>query len=80
MQYWPSLKGPLSEQDDDMSSTRDIETQYCAHSYHPLAVVLTRGEGVFVWNEVGAAVALIDRAVARIQQLLGEMQPRRLAP
>ena len=62
-----------------MSSTMDIETRYCAHSYPPLAAVLRRGEGVCAWDEVRAAVALIDRAVARIQQLLGEMKPRRLA-
>jgi len=36
-----------------MSSTMDLETQYCAHNYHPLPVVLTRGEGVFVWDEDG---------------------------
>ena len=29
-----------------MSSTVDLETQYRAHNYHPLPVVLTRGEGV----------------------------------
>jgi acetylornithine/succinyldiaminopimelate/putrescine aminotransferase len=57
----------------------DTDTRYRAHSYHPLPVVLSRGEGVFVWDGVRAAAALIDRAVARIQQLLGEMTPRRLA-
>jgi len=31
----------------------DLETQYCAHNYHPLPVVLTRGAGVFVWDEAG---------------------------
>ena len=30
-----------------------LEAQYCAHNYHPLPVVLTRGEGVFVWDEDG---------------------------
>ena len=30
-----------------------LEAQYCAHNYLPLAVVLTRGEGVFVWDENG---------------------------
>ncbi len=30
-----------------------LETQYYAHNYHPLPVVLTRGEGVFVWDEDG---------------------------
>src|ERR1700743_1940914 len=27
--------------------------QYGAHNYHPLPVVLTRGEGVFVWDVDG---------------------------
>ncbi len=30
-----------------------LEAQYCAHNYLPLPVVLTRGEGVFVWDENG---------------------------
>ena len=30
-----------------------LEAQYCAHNYHPLPVVLTRGKGVFVWDERG---------------------------
>ncbi len=31
----------------------ELEAQYCAHNYHPLPVVLTRGEGVFVWDDNG---------------------------
>ena len=29
------------------------ENQYGAHNYHPLPVVLERGEGVFVWDVDG---------------------------
>jgi ornithine--oxo-acid transaminase len=36
-----------------MSDSMRLEAQYCAHNYHPLPVVLTRGEGVFVWDENG---------------------------
>jgi len=36
-----------------MPSGSDLENQYCAPNYHPLPVVLTRGEGVFVWDENG---------------------------
>ncbi len=36
-----------------MSSSMDLETQYCAHNYQPLPVVITRGEGVFVWDDAG---------------------------
>ena len=30
-----------------------LEDQYCAHNYHPLPVVLVRGEGVHVWDDAG---------------------------
>ncbi|MDJ0908465.1 MAG: ornithine--oxo-acid transaminase [Woeseiaceae bacterium] len=36
-----------------MSAKIDLEDRYCAHNYHPLPVVLTRAEGVFVWDENG---------------------------
>ena len=35
------------------SKTIDLEARYCARNYHPLPVVLTRGDGVFVWDEDG---------------------------
>ena len=31
----------------------EIENQYSAHNYHPLPVVLERGEGVFLWDVDG---------------------------
>ncbi len=31
----------------------DLEEQYGAHNYHPLPVVLSKGEGVFVWDVEG---------------------------
>ena len=27
-----------------------LEDKYGAHNYHPLPVVLSKGEGVFVWD------------------------------
>ncbi len=36
-----------------MSERIELEDRYCAHNYHPLPVVLTRGEGVFLWDENG---------------------------
>src|SRR5688572_7564587 len=30
-----------------------LEEKYGAHNYHPLPVVLSRGEGVFVWDVEG---------------------------
>lgn len=41
----------------DMSSKTkyyiDLEEQYGAHNYHPIPVVLNRGEGVYVWDVDG---------------------------
>ena len=31
----------------------DLEDRYGAHNYHPLPVVLSRGEGVYVWDVDG---------------------------
>src|SRR5690606_9411689 len=31
----------------------DLENKYGAHNYHPLPVVLERGEGVHVWDVEG---------------------------
>ncbi|MFR2510574.1 aminotransferase class III-fold pyridoxal phosphate-dependent enzyme, partial [Odoribacter laneus] len=31
----------------------DREARYGAHNYHPLPVVLERGEGIFVWDTDG---------------------------
>ena len=31
----------------------ELEEKYSAHNYHPLPVVLTRGQGVFVWDVEG---------------------------
>jgi len=31
----------------------ELESRYCAHNYHPLPVVLTRGEGVYLWDDTG---------------------------
>lgn len=31
----------------------DLEEKYSAHNYHPLPVVLSKGEGIFVWDVEG---------------------------
>ena len=31
----------------------DLEDKYGAHNYHPLPVVLSKGEGVYVWDAEG---------------------------
>ncbi len=34
-----------------MNAVIELENTYGAHNYHPLPVVLTRGRGVFVWDD-----------------------------
>jgi ornithine--oxo-acid transaminase len=36
-----------------MNKIIEQEQKYCAHNYHPLPVVLTRGEGAYVWDDAG---------------------------
>lgn len=36
-----------------MNSGIDLEARYCARNYYPLPVVLTRGDGVYVWDDAG---------------------------
>ena len=31
----------------------ELEEKYGAHNYHPLPVVLSKGEGVYVWDVEG---------------------------
>ncbi|MDB5262198.1 MAG: rocD [Adhaeribacter sp.] len=43
-------------QNTSITSSQDataLEEKYGAHNYHPLPVVLTRGEGVFLWDVEG---------------------------
>jgi ornithine--oxo-acid transaminase len=37
----------------EMNSEIELERRYCAHNYHPLPVVLNRGNGVWVWDVEG---------------------------
>ena len=48
-----------------------LEERYGAHNYHPLPVVLERGEGVYVWDVDGkryydflSAYSAVNRATA----------------
>ena len=36
-----------------MNPTIELEAKYCAQNYHPLPVVLVKGEGVYVWDDTG---------------------------
>lgn len=52
----------------------ELETQYGAHNYHPLPVVLTRGEGVFLWDVEGKRYYDFLSAYSAVNQ--GHCHPR----
>ena len=60
-----------------MSSGLDLENQYCAHNYHPLPVVLTRGEGVYLWDENGKKYLDMMSAYSAVSH--GHSNPRVVA-
>ncbi len=51
-----------------------MEDQYGAHNYHPLPVVLTKGEGVFVWDVNGKKYYDFLSAYSAVNQ--GHCHPR----
>jgi ornithine--oxo-acid transaminase len=54
-----------------------LELRYSAHNYHPLPVVLTRGEGVYLWDENGRRY--LDMMSAYSAVSFGHAHPRILA-
>src|SRR4249919_3110190 len=44
---------PLMETTTRSAYLMDLEDKYGAHNYHPIPVVLEKGEGVFVWDVDG---------------------------
>jgi ornithine--oxo-acid transaminase len=52
----------------------DLEARYGAHNYHPLPVVLTRGEGVFLWDPEGNRYFDFLSAYSAVNQ--GHCHPR----
>ena len=51
-----------------------LEDKYGAHNYHPLPVVLERGEGVFVWDVEGKRYYDFLSAYSAVNQ--GHCHPR----
>ncbi len=52
----------------------DLEDQFGAHNYHPLAVVIDRGEGIFVWDVEGKKYFDFLSAYSAVNQ--GHCHPR----
>src|SRR5690606_21611635 len=51
-----------------------LEEKYGAHNYHPLPVVLTRGQGVFLWDVEGRRYYDFLSAYSAVNQ--GHCHPR----
>ncbi|WP_234736557.1 ornithine--oxo-acid transaminase [Tellurirhabdus bombi] len=51
-----------------------LEDKYGAHNYHPLPVVLTRGQGIYVWDVEGRRYADFLSAYSAVSQ--GHCHPR----
>jgi ornithine--oxo-acid transaminase len=62
---------------DTITSSQDaiaLEEKYGAHNYHPLPVVLSKGEGVFVWDVEGKRYFDFLSAYSAVNQ--GHCHPR----
>lgn len=70
-------RGQRKTNGEVMSASMSLEAQYCAHNYHPLPVVLTRGEGVFVWDENGKKYLDMMSAYSAVSH--GHAHPRLVA-
>jgi ornithine--oxo-acid transaminase len=57
-----------------MNKTIELENKYCAHNYHPLPVVLVKGEGVYVWDDEGNRYLDMMSAYSAVSH--GHLHPR----
>jgi ornithine--oxo-acid transaminase len=55
----------------------ELEDRYCAHNYHPLPVVLVRGEGPYVWDDQGRRYLDMMSAYSAVSH--GHAHPRIVA-
>ena len=51
--YKPIFMETMVKEKTNSQQFIDLENQYGAHNYHPLPVVLAKGEGVYVWDVDG---------------------------
>lgn len=58
----------------DSQEAIELEDQYGAHNYHPLPVVLSKGEGVFLWDVEGKKYYDFLSAYSAVNQ--GHCHPR----
>ena len=55
----------------------ELENRHCAHNYHPLPVVLVRGEGHYVWDDQGKRYLDMMSAYSAVSH--GHAHPRIVA-
>ena len=60
-----------------MKSAFELEQRYCAKNYAPLPVVLTRGEGIYVWDDKGKRYMDMMSAYSAVSH--GHCNPRLVA-
>ncbi|MGB1318942.1 MAG: aminotransferase class III-fold pyridoxal phosphate-dependent enzyme, partial [Flavobacteriales bacterium] len=68
------LTEELMEITENAQRIIDTEDKYGAHNYHPLPVVLERGEGVYVWDTDGKKYFDFLSAYSAVNQ--GHCHPR----
>ena len=51
--YKPIFMETMTKPKSTSNQLINLENQYGAHNYHPLPVVLAKGEGVYVWDVEG---------------------------
>jgi ornithine--oxo-acid transaminase len=61
-------------EDDVKNPTIDLENKYCASNYHPLPVVLVKGEGAHVWDDQGRKYVDMMSAYSAVSH--GHAHPR----
>ncbi len=64
----------MSKKKYSATELMELENKYGAHNYHPLPVVLNRGEGVFVWDVNGKRYYDFLSAYSAVNQ--GHCHPR----
>lgn len=60
-----------------MMSAIELENQYCAHNYHPLPVVIVKGEGIYLWDDKGNKYLDMMSAYSAVSH--GHCHPRLVA-
>ncbi|MCA9791096.1 MAG: ornithine--oxo-acid transaminase, partial [Candidatus Eremiobacteraeota bacterium] len=58
----------------DSQQAMELEDRYGAHNYHPIPVVLSRGEGIYLWNPEGERFIDCLSAYSAVNQ--GHCHPR----